>query len=58
MGDIHPANKYKLKFNNRNSRKRCEIYSKLTIKTKHKNDVNGVVLLSLLLALNIFYIFS
>ena len=29
----YPANIYLLKFNNRNTRKRCEICSKLTIKT-------------------------
>ena len=28
-----PANMYLFKVNNRNTRKRCEIYSKLTMKT-------------------------
>ena len=45
---IIPAGIYLLKINNKNTRKRCEIYSKLTI------DTGGVVLMSLLLTLNIF----
>ena len=38
-----PANIYLFKVNIRNTKKRCEIYSKLTIKTperRHQNDVN------------------
>ena len=41
---------YLLKVNNRNTRTRCEIFSKLTI--------NGVILVSLLLTLNIFHTFG
>ena len=33
-----PANIYLFKFSNRNTRKRCEICSKLTV--KHQNDVS------------------
>ena len=43
----NPASNYLFKVNNRNTRTRCEIYSKLTIKTL-------AVLVSLLLTLNIF----
>ena len=43
-----PAGIYLLKVNNRNSRTRCEIRSKLTIKTP-------LALVSLLLTLNIFH---
>ena len=49
------GNIYLFKFNNRNTRKRCEICSKLTIKIP--NDVNDVVLVFLLLTLNIFRTF-
>ena len=49
------ADVFLFKVNNRNIRKRCEIYSKLTI--KHKNDVTGVLLVFLLLTLNIFHVF-
>ena len=44
-----PAGIYLLTVNNRNTRKRCEIFSKLTKKTPE--DVIGVVLVSL----NIFH---
>ena len=44
----NPVGIYLLKVNNRNTRTRCEIFSKLTIKTK--------ILVSLLLTLNIFHI--
>ena len=37
--EIDPANIYLFKVNNRNTRKGCEICSKLT---KHQNDVNDV----------------
>ena len=48
---LFSAGIYLLKVNNRNTRTRCEICSKLTI---HQNDDNGVILVSLLLTLNIF----
>ena len=48
------ANKYMFKVNNRNTKKWCEICSKLTIKTP---DVNDIVLVSLILTLNIFHTF-
>ena len=49
------ANIYLLEFNNKNTRKRCEICSKVTIKTpKHVIDV---ALVFLLLTLNIFHAF-
>ena len=50
-----PANIYLFKINNRNTTKRCKIYLKLIIKTT--NNVNDVVLVSLLLTLNIFQTF-
>ena len=50
-----PANIYLFKFNNRNTRKRGEIFSKLTI--KKPEDVNDVVLVFLLLTLKIFHTF-
>ena len=53
---IFPANIYLFKFNNRNIRKRCEIYSKLTI--KHQNNVNDIALVFLLLTLKYFKSFS
>ena len=43
-----------LKVNNRNTRTRCEIYSKLTIKTPERH--HDVVLASLLLTMNISHI--
>ena len=49
---------YLLKNNSRNTRTRCKICSKLTIKTperRHQNGAIGVVLVSLLLTLNIFH---
>ena len=49
----NPANIYLFNINNRNTKKRCEICSKLTIKTS--NDVSDVALVSLLLTLNKFY---
>ena len=48
-------NIYLFKVNNRNTRKRCETCSQLTI--KHQNDVFDVVLVFLLLTLNIFHTF-
>ena len=53
----HPATLYLFKVNNnKNTRKRCEICSKLTIKHQNDNDVNDVTVF-LLLTLNIFYTF-
>ena len=43
------------KVNSRNTRKRCKICSKLTIKTQEQRS--NVVLVSLLLTLNIFHLF-
>ena len=34
----NPANIYLFKVNNRNTRKRCEIWSKLTIKTPERHQ--------------------
>ena len=45
---------YLFKVNNRNTREMCQICSKLTI--KKPDDVNDLVLMSLLLPLNIFHI--
>ena len=50
---IFPAGIYLLKVNNRKTRKRCDLCSKLTIKTPE--DAIGIVLVSLLLTLNIFH---
>ena len=52
----YPAGNYKFKVNNRNTRTRCEMCSKLTIKKPER--ANGIVLVSLLLTLNIFHTFS
>ena len=51
--DDFPAGIYLLKVNNKNTRKKCEICSKLTIKTPERRI--GVVLVSLLVTLNIFH---
>ena len=48
-----PAGNYMFKVNNRNNRKRREIRSTLTLKTSERR--HGFVLVSLLLALNIFH---
>ena len=53
---IIPAIIYLLKVINRNARKKCEIYSKLTI--KYQGNVTDVILVFLLLTLNIFHTFS
>ena len=53
---LFPANLYLFKVKNKNTRKRCEIFLKLTI--KHQNDVNDILHIShlflvfLLLTLN------
>ena len=52
-----PANKNMLKANNRNTRERCYICSKLTMKTPERSQTSDVVLVILLLTLNIFNIF-
>ena len=51
---------YLLKVNNRNTRTRCKICSKLTIKSpkRHQNDAIGLVLVCLLLTLNILHTYS
>ena len=51
----HPANNHLIKVNNKNTRRRYEICSKLTI--KNQNDVNDVALVFLLLTVNIFHTF-
>ena len=43
-----PAGNYMFKVNNRNTRIRYEICSKLIIKAPHQNDAKGFVLVSLL----------
>ena len=47
--DIFPASNYKFKVNNRNTRTRCEICSKLTIKTpmeRYTRQENNLRILS------------
>ena len=51
------ANIYLFKDNNRNNGKRCEICSKLTIKTYERRQWHDIFLLSLLLTLNIYNTF-
>ena len=53
--DTTPVNKHMLKINDRNTKTRCEICSKLTIKTL--KYVIEVVLVPLLLTLEIFHTF-
>ena len=55
----HPVNIYLLKVNDRDTRKKCEICSKLTIKTVEQRQTTSVdvVLVFLLLTLNIFHTF-
>ena len=50
-----PAKIYLLKDSNKNTRKRCEICSKLTVKTLEQ--LIDVILVFLLLTLNIFHTF-
>ena len=50
---VNPAGNYMFKVNNSNTRARCEICSKLTIKTPER--CHGVVLVPLLLTLNILF---
>ena len=49
-----PVGNYMFKANNRNIRKKCEVCSKVTIKTPLNGD-SGVVLVSLLLTLKKFH---
>ena len=49
----HATSNYMFKVNNRNTRTRCEICTKLT--NMFKMNAPGVVLVSLLLTLNIFH---
>ena len=51
----YPVNIYLFKVNNRNTREKCEICSKLT--KKHQTDVIDAVLVFFLLTLNIFHAF-
>ena len=53
IGRSYRAGVYLFKVNSGNTRRKCEICSKLTI-INHQNDVNDVILLSLLLTLNKF----
>ena len=48
MRKSHPPNIYLLKVNNRNTKKSCEICSKLTIKTPegHQRRLSGVFIVS------------
>ena len=50
---INPVNSYLFKVNNGNTRKRYEIYSKLTIKTPERRNWRDLI--SLLLTLNILH---
>ena len=52
-----PTSNYMFKVNNRNTRTRYEIYSKLAKKTLERRQWRGVVLVSLLLTVNIFHTF-
>ena len=53
--NIIPANIYLFKFSNINTRKRCELCSKLIIKTPERR--HGIVLVFLYLTLNIIHTF-
>ena len=54
-----PANIYLLKFNNKNSRKMCEIFWKLTIKTTERRQwrCSGVFIVNLKYILHLFVMF-
>ena len=56
MTEKYPVGIYLLKVNNRNSRTRCEICSKLTIETPEQCHVrrSGVLLLTLNIFLTLF----
>ena len=54
----YPADIYLIKFNNRNNRKRCEICSKLTIKTSEQRNVNDVVLVHISHLFLVFLLYS
>ena len=59
--DMHSENVYAFPgsnyVNNRSTRKRCEVCSKLAINTLKTMSLNDVVLVSVLSTLNIFHIF-
>ena len=40
---VNPANNYMFKVNNRNTRRRCEVFSKLTIKILERRQWLGLV---------------
>ena len=44
---INPANQYLFKFNNRNTRKRCELCSKLAIKISERRHLRNLHLFSI-----------
>ena len=52
---LNTVNIYLVKVNNRNTRRRCEIYSNLTIKTTERHQLHRSV--GFMLTLNIFYTF-
>ena len=54
----NPVSNCLLIVTNRNTRKWCDICSNLAIKTAERRHVNGVILMSLSLTLNLFYTFS
>ena len=51
----NPASNYMFKVNNRDTKTRCKICSKLTIKTPERHQWRGVVLVSLLFTLKTFH---
>ena len=52
-GSVNPANIYLFEVNNGNTKKRCEICYKLTIKTPERHEhILHLFLVSLLLTLN------
>ena len=52
-----PRKQFLAHSNQQKSQKRCDICSKLTIKTAERRHINDVVLMSLLLTVNIFHTF-
>ena len=57
---MNPVNTYLFKINNRNTRKRCEICSKLTIKTieRHHCYLSGVFIVNFEHASLLFLVFT
>ena len=55
----HPANIYLFKISNRNSRKRCRVCSKLTIKTPERSQLrhSGVFIVNFKHILHLFLVF-